>query len=87
MLITSEQDFAFFEHHVRKCLNCDTNFCSIMKSRPYKLFRLRVLSFLNGTDVGDTKVFFFLNNFALHMYPHAPGSLVVDVEWTDPMAI
>ena len=51
------------------------------------MFRLRVLSFLNGVDVGDTKVFFFLSNFALHMYPSAPGSLSVEVEWTDPMAI
>lgn len=87
MIITSAVDFEFLEQYIRKCMGCETNFCSLMKSRPYKLFRLRVLAYLEGSDVQEAKVYFFLCNFALHMYAAGPRALHVDVEWFDPMSL
>lgn len=86
MLLCSAADFVLFEQHIRACVGCESNVCSIMKSRPYKLFRLSALAFLEGRGPPTTmRVFFFVTNFALHMAATGEGQLEVDVEWLDPM--
>lgn len=85
MIINTYDDFLMFENHMRLCLGCESNFCAVLRSRPYRLFRLQALGYLDGSNptFKESKVFFFLSEFSLHVYPMVNHSIGVDIDWSD----
>ena len=83
MLIRSASDISVLEEMIRKNLKCETNFCSIIKSVPYRLLRNRLLRHFEGQLMTDEeKIYFNAYAFMLRVFPSATV-IVVELRWTD----
>lgn len=88
MRIGCDADLTAFENHLRSCLRCDSNACSLLKSRPYRMLRLDILRYLARPDTGqtrnpDTTVYFGGTSLVIRCAYDSPSAVDVELQWLD----